>query len=59
MRLLDRPYPYKGNADSWNEPFEVDVSDAVKLGANILVVRVEDGAGLGGIFKPVYLLNPE
>lgn len=54
--LLDRPYPYRGNPDSWREAFEVDITGAVRRdGANVLAVRVEDNAGAGGIWKPVWL----
>ncbi len=55
--ILERPYPYQGNTDSWREAFEVDVTTQVRFdGPNVLVVRVEDNAGAGGIWKPVWLL---
>ncbi len=51
-----RSFPFQGNSDSWREPFAVDISDAVVHGAdNLLVVRVEDRAGAGGIWRPVWL----
>lgn len=54
-RVLDRPYPYEGDPDSWQQAFEVDVTDAVHPGAgNVLAVRVEDRAGAGGIWRPVW-----
>ena len=60
QRLLDREFPYRGNRDSWQEAFEVDISQAVKAGsANTLAVRVQDDAGAGGIWKPVWLLVAE
>lgn len=58
--LLERPYPFEGDTDSWKTPFEVDVTDAVRAeGANVLVVRVEDNAGAGGIWRPVWLMVAE
>ncbi len=56
--LLERPYPYRGNVDSWRESFEVDITDAVRADEpNLLAVRVEDNAGAGGIWKPVWLVR--
>ena len=44
------------NPMSWNEPFEFDITKHVKIGKkNVLVVRVEDRLGNGGIYKPVCL----
>lgn len=55
--LLDRPYPWKGQADSWATPFEVDFTDVARPGrGNTVVVRVEDNGGHGGIWKPVHLI---
>lgn len=55
-RVLDRLYPFEGDTDSWQKAFEVDVTDAVHPGAgNVLAVRVEDNAGAGGIWRPVWL----
>ncbi len=55
-RILDRPYPFEGDTDSWQKAFEVDITDAVHPGAgNVLAVRVEDNAGAGGIWRPVWL----
>ena len=57
-RLLDRPYPYQGNVDSWQEAFEVDIAEAVRYDRpNVLAVRVEDNSGAGGIWRPVWLLQ--
>ena len=40
----------------WNKPFELDITNEVKWdGENILVVRVEDTATAGGIWKPVVI----
>jgi hypothetical protein len=55
-RLLDRPYPYQGNTDSWKEAFEVDITDVVRYGEpNTVAVRVSDRSGAGGIWRPVWL----
>ena len=54
--LLDRPYPYKGNANSWEEPFAVDVTSLLKTdGDNDLSVMVINNYGQGGLFRPVYV----
>ena len=38
----------------WNRPFDLDITNEVNWGGeNILVVRVEDTAAAGGIWKPV------
>ncbi|MBE6359490.1 MAG: DUF4838 domain-containing protein [Lentisphaerae bacterium] len=52
-KLLDRPYPYQGNINSYAESFEVPW-DPVP-GKNVIVVRVIDNNGVGGITKPCYL----
>ena len=56
-RVLDRPYPYEGDPDArGSRRLEVDATDAVHPGAgNVLAVRVEDRAGAGGIWRPVWL----
>jgi len=54
--VLDRPYPFKGNTNSWMEAFEIDITDHVRYGKpNVLAVRVEDNSGAGGIWRPVKL----
>jgi hypothetical protein len=59
-RLLDRPYPFEGDTESWKKPFEIDVTDAVRAGeGNLLAVRVEDSAGAGGIWRPVWIAIAE
>jgi hypothetical protein len=56
-QLLTRPYPYKGDANSWMQPFEVDATDAIDFEKpNVLCVKVEDESGAGGIWKPVYFV---
>jgi beta-galactosidase/beta-glucuronidase len=54
--LLNRPFPYKGNKNSWGETFEVDITKYARLnGWNTIVVEVEDRSGAGGIWKGVSL----
>lgn len=54
--VLDRPYPYKGNTNSWNEPFAVDVTKLLKKnGENDLTVMVINNIGQGGIFQSVLI----
>ena len=52
-KVLDRPYPYKGNPNSYAESFEVPW-DPVP-GKNIIAIKVIDNIGVGGIAKPCYL----
>ncbi|MGC9317340.1 MAG: DUF4838 domain-containing protein, partial [Armatimonadota bacterium] len=57
-KVLERPYPYEGDADSWQKAFEVDVTEVVRHDEpNVLAVRVEDNAGAGGIWRPVWLAH--
>ncbi|MFH1903329.1 MAG: DUF4838 domain-containing protein [Candidatus Omnitrophota bacterium] len=57
-QVLERPYPYRGDPDSWAMPFEVDITDAAHYDQpNTLAVRVENNAGAGGIWKPVWLVQ--
>lgn len=54
--VLDRPYPYKGNTNSWNEPFSIDVTKLLKKsGENDLTVMVINNVGQGGIFQSVLI----
>jgi hypothetical protein len=60
VKLLDRPFPYKGSYESWREPFVIDISKVVRFDRpNTLVVRVENHAGAGGIWRPVWLACSE
>ena len=54
-QVLDRPYPYQGDRNSWRTPFQIDITDVVKPGKNQLTVRVEDKSGAGGITGVVAL----
>ncbi|MGM0492647.1 MAG: DUF4838 domain-containing protein [Armatimonadota bacterium] len=59
-KVLERPYPFEGDTESWKKAFEVDVSDlARQAGPNVLAVRVEDNSGAGGIWRPVWLATSE
>jgi len=56
VKVLERPYPYQGDSDSWMKPFSVDISKAVRFGQpNVLAVRVVDTAHQGGIWRPVWV----
>jgi len=50
----DHPYV---KPDDWQVPFEFDIGEVVRPGGNTIVVRVEDNAGAGGIYKPVWILR--
>jgi len=54
-QVLDRPYPYKGDQNSWETPFTVDITEALVEGENSLAVRVVDTAMQGGLWRPVWL----
>ena len=55
--VLDRPFPYKGNSDSWMHAFEIDITGYVRYDQpNVLAVRVEGNSGAGGIWRTVKLL---
>ena len=58
--MLNRPYPYQGDLNSWQTAFEIDITSKVRFDRpNILAVRVENNSGAGGIFKPVYLIESD
>ncbi|MAE63134.1 MAG: hypothetical protein CMJ18_02575 [Phycisphaeraceae bacterium] len=55
-KVLVRPFPFEENMNSWMEPFEIDVTDALRFdGINTVAVRVEDNRGGGGIWRSVYI----
>ena len=56
--ILTRPFPYKGDTESWQKAFEIDVTKLIRRDKpNTLVVRVEDRIGAGGIWRGVRLLT--
>ncbi len=58
QKLLERPYPYKGDPDSWQKAFDLDITDAVRYDRpNTVAVRVEDNAGAGGVWRRVWLVH--
>ena len=42
-----------GEHNGWDQPFAIDVSEAVEAGTNVLAVRVYDGSANGGIYEEV------
>ncbi len=42
--------------DSWKNPLDLDVTDKLKPGTNTVAVRVRDQSGMGGLWKPCYLI---
>ncbi len=58
LKVLERPFPYQGDTDSWQKAFEVDVTEGIRFdGPNTLAVRVEDRAGAGGIWRRAWVLR--
>lgn len=56
--LTERSFPHEGSRQSWADPFEVDITDAVRWDQpNVLAVRVDSVQGQGGIWKPVRLIT--
>ena len=51
---------YKGG-DDWKKPFTIVITDAMdwSKGNQSLFVRVEDNGGLGGLWRPVYMVCRE
>ena len=42
--------------NGWKTPFWIDVTKEIKWGQeNVIVVRIQDTAGDGGIWKPVHV----
>ncbi len=57
-KVLDRPYPYKGDRDSWMQSFEVDITDAARYDRpNVVAVRVEANSGQGGVWRRAWVLQ--
>jgi len=56
-QILDRPFPFEGNNNSWQEAFSIDIKPFLRTDKpNDLAVRVADSAGAGGIWRPVWLV---
>jgi glycosidase len=45
-----------GTHNGYSEPFSMPIDQAVKVGKNEIVVRVNDRSGPGGIYKPVTIV---
>jgi hypothetical protein len=57
--VLDRPSPIWGSPDAWMQPFEADISKALKAGEpNTVTVRVRCDSGGGGLWQPVWAAYP-
>ena len=55
-KIWERPFPYKGDANSWRYSFKIPVPEKLlKEKGNVLTVRVEKRVGLCGIWRPVFL----
>jgi|GEM_PF-1576480 len=55
--VTERSYPHQGSYDSWKEPFEVDITNAVKQGPdNTLLIRVRSEQETAGITGKVALV---
>lgn len=55
QKLLERPFPYNGDRDSWRKPFSVNIpAGLLKEKGNLLVVRVEKYTHVSGIWQPVF-----
>jgi hypothetical protein len=53
--VLDRPFPYKGDNESWMKPFEIDVTELMPADeASTIAVKVIDNSGAGGIWQSVF-----
>lgn len=56
--IHQRQYPHNGDTESWQKPFDVNVSGLLKEGINTLVVRVnkrEPYYGASGIWRGVFI----
>ena len=47
------------NTDDWKTPFEIPLNEHIdwKAEHQVITVPVEDKAGLGGIWRPVWLVS--
>ncbi len=46
-----------GSHTGYSDPFAIDVSNALRVGENLIVVLVKDYTGGGGIYKPITLIE--
>ncbi|NCO32762.1 MAG: hypothetical protein AUJ92_02395 [Armatimonadetes bacterium CG2_30_59_28] len=44
------------DADSWHKPLDFDIAGKLKAGENVIALRVRDSMGVGGLWKPSYLV---
>jgi len=44
------------DASSWRKPLDFDVTGKLSPGRNVIALRVRDVSGLGGLWKPSYLV---
>jgi beta-galactosidase/beta-glucuronidase len=57
--VLAGEHPFK-RPDDWYVPFTIDIAAHVRAREpNVVVVLVEDRAGLGGVWKPVFVVTDE
>jgi hypothetical protein len=60
QQVLQRVFDAAKDPNSWQEAFDVDITPWVRYDQpNILAVRVEDNAGAGGIWRPVWAIQAE
>lgn len=58
--ILERPYPFEGDTESWRQSFEIDITKLIARDKpNVLAVQVTDTGGAGGVWKPVWLVTSE
>jgi hypothetical protein len=56
QKIGDRPYPYKGNINSWRDSFKVAIPKGLlKKKNNVLTVSIDKRIGLCGIWKTVFI----
>ena len=54
--LVDRPFPYKGDNQSYAKSFTVEIpAEMLKSTGNDMSIKVINNYGKGGIWKEVFL----
>lgn len=53
----DNIYDPVTSPNAWQDPFQINLADHVRAGTNTVVVKVESRFGVGGIYKPVWLVR--